>query len=171
MPLYDPNAQPLPAPAAPDQWQDLARESIKFHEGFSASPYLDTVGKRTIGWGHLIRDTDPEAALLPSALISDARASELFEQDFGNALSDAYALVPQFDSLSPELKIALTDMAFNLGRERLSGFSNLLGEVTSGAPDPAAVAQHMQDSKWARQTGRRSKGLVGMVLGGPVPGQ
>ena len=151
-------------------WREGARQSIKFHEGFSASPYRDTEGFRTVGWGHLLTPDDAEYLLPESASISLERAEDLFEQDFQRAIGDAMALVPTFGRLDAPIKIALTDMAFNLGRSRLGDFKNLLAELSLQNPRRSAVAEHMLDSKWARQTGRRPGGLVDLIMGGPIPG-
>jgi len=52
---------------------------IKKHEGFSAKVYLDSLGKGTIGYGHLLtEDDDFEEGIIYDKAILEA----LFDKDF-----------------------------------------------------------------------------------------
>ena len=37
---------------------EVLKKRIRDHEGFRDTPYLDSLGKATIGYGHLITDED-----------------------------------------------------------------------------------------------------------------
>ena len=37
------------------------KDRIKLHEGFRNYVYLDSLGKRTVGYGHLCRDDEEES--------------------------------------------------------------------------------------------------------------
>jgi GH24 family phage-related lysozyme (muramidase) len=52
-------------------------------------------------------------------------------------------------------------MAFNLGRNRLSKFKNMLRYVNEG--NYIMAANEMVNSKWYGQVGRRSKELVDIM--------
>ena len=57
------------------------KESIKKHEGFRNKVYKDTLGKRTIGYGHLcVEDWWEDDKEYP-----DAQLDRVFEQDFAKA--------------------------------------------------------------------------------------
>lgn len=54
-------------------------------------------------------------------------------------------------------------MAFNLGRNRLSKFKNMISAVNEG--NYAKAADEMIDSRWYKQVGVRSKELVEIMRG------
>jgi len=63
---------------------------IKKHEGFSAKVYLDSLGKGTIGYGHLLtEDDDFEEGIIYDKDILE----ELFDKDFNKAKQGMEELV------------------------------------------------------------------------------
>ena len=76
---------------------------------------------------------------------------------------EAKHLVSDFDTLPENIQHVLVNMTFNLGGTRLSGFRRMLGCVERREWKEMAV--EMEDSRWFRQVGRRSKELQEMVLG------
>ena len=87
----------------------------------------------------------------------------MFHKDCNIAYSDACNLVLNFAGQTPTAQRVLVNMAFNLGRNRLSKFKNMLKAVNEG--DYQKAADEMVDSKWYRQVGRRSEELVEMMRG------
>ncbi len=141
-------------------WKDQAQALIKTHEGLRLKPYNDSVGVLTIGWGHNMLSPNTRSALaavgakLPIVRLSEAQAQLLFDGDFEQACEIAGELVPSFETLSDSQKAALTDMAFNLGIGRMSGFHDMLHAIE--AKDWPAASKAMLLSKWAAQVGNRA---------------
>jgi len=87
---------------------DLAK-LLKKHEGYSSKPYLDTVGKLTIGWGRNIDDKG----------ISEIEAELLLGNDILEVIGQCDREFDWFDELDETRKIVVLNMAFNLG---INGF-------------------------------------------------
>ena len=127
---------------------------LKRHEGFRSKPYTDTVDKLTIGYGRNLDDMG----------ISEAEADAMLSADIRRAQADVRAVLspdgpmdprdPRAGGLGAFRWAALVNMAFNLGRTRLSGFKNIIAAVEAGDWDRAA--DEALDSRWARQVGHRS---------------
>jgi GH24 family phage-related lysozyme (muramidase) len=86
---------------------------------------------------------------------------DVFHKDCDVAYKDACALVLNFAGQAPDAQRVLVNMAFNLGRNRLSKFKNMLRYVNEG--NYLMAANEMIDSKWYTQVGRRSKELVDIM--------
>ncbi len=93
----------------------FAMEMIKEHEGLRLDKYLDSKGLPTIGYGHLIDESDPDLMDMPlGETISQERADELFERDFNEHLFAAQK-IPGFFKASKRQQAALIDLTFNMG--------------------------------------------------------
>lgn len=101
-------------------------------------PYPDSVGKPTIGYGHLLEKGIP----------SDI-AMMLFNADIADALDDVRHCFSCYDTLSRPRQLVLVSMAFNLGRAKLAKFVRFIGAVHLGHWEEAA--DHLLDSKAARE--------------------
>ena len=130
---------------------------IAMHEGKRSRPYLCTADKITVGIGRNLEDKG----------LNDEEITFLFQRDLRDALHDAASLFPGFDRLSSARKVALVDMAFNLGRKRLEGFRKMRSAVDLG--DFATAAREAMDSKWYRQVGQRGERIVEMIRSGRMP--
>lgn len=126
------------------------------HESAEPRPYLDTVGKTTIGVG---RNLDDKPLKVDEVLY-------LLRNDLYDATKDAMAAVgtPVFCALSKVRQNVLIDMAFNLGLTRLMGFKRFLYHLRRGEYQTAAY--EMIDSRWYRQVGTRGIKLVEMMKKG-----
>lgn len=130
----------------------LEQQLIK-HEGLRLQPYLDTVGKWTIGVGRNLSDngiSESEALLMLRNDIATAER-ELMSQSWFNAL----------DAVRKDVMI---NMCFNIGLTRLLGFKNMIAALTVHDYDKAAT--EMLDSKWARQVGNRAIELSNIMRSG-----
>lgn len=127
---------------------DILHRELPIDEGSRAHPYRDTVGKLTIGVGRNLDDV----GLRPNEIYY------LLDNDIADAEDTARSIVDTFDQLSDERKAVLVNMAFNLGRDRLMGFAQMLQAVRDERWDDAAAA--MLDSKWAIQVGARATRLA-----------
>lgn len=123
---------------------DILRAQLRIDEGVKTHPYVDTVGKVSIGIGRNLTDVG----------INGPEMSMMFENDIASAEKTARVLVWNFDALSDARKAVVVNMAFNLGYDRLSQFKNTLSLINTGRYVNAADA--MLASKWAAQVGQRA---------------
>lgn len=141
-------------------WQTQAKLLIQAHEGLRLSPYKDQLGILTVGYGYnLLRpsaraDLAAVGAKLPIVRLSLAQAQLLFDPCFEEACNIAGELVPSFDTLTDNQKCALVDMAYNIGPNRMRGFTHMLAALAS--KDYTEAAAQMLSSKWAGQVGPRA---------------
>ena len=130
---------------------EFLREQLRHDEGVRSKPYIDTVGKVTIGVGHNLSDLG-----LPQDIIDG-----LFERDIEAAIHACAALYPNWFRIPDIKQTALVNMAFNLGQSRLSKFKRMRMAVLN--EDWPTVAAEMLDSKWARQVGDRAMRLANLM--------
>lgn len=113
---------------------------IKMFEGYSATPYKDSAGKPTIGYGHLIKSGEVFGA------VSNAQATSLLAEDVGFAEEAVNTSVkvsltqPQFD--------ALVSWVFNLGAGNFKS-STLLADINKGTDNIGIYPQFL---RWCNQT-------------------
>ena len=114
-------------------------------------PYLDTVGKLTIGVGRNLDDKG----------LSRNEALDLLQNDINDAIEDVRHCCSIYDELSRPRQLVLISMAFNMGREGLSRFIRFLDALH--ANDWERAADEMMRSKWATQVGTRATTLAAMM--------
>ena len=136
---------------------DMSRllKSVKKHEGYRNKVYLDTLGKRTVGVGHLCvedfweDDKEYEEKFLMTIL----------EHDLQTAIKGAKDLMAEhgcmdIDEVAEEIII---EMIFQLGKTGVSKFKNMW-KALSGL-DYTTAAMEMLDSRWAKQTKNRAEAM------------
>jgi len=142
------------------------RAALQQSEGFRSREYVDTVGKRTIGYGFNVSDRGEAefAALVGRAYsgeVSIAEAVRLMDGVLAKTETELLARVPWIGSVALEFPVrysVLLDMAYNMGVPTLLTFKATLAAVRDREYD--LVASHMLKSKWARQVGRRADRLA-----------
>lgn len=127
---------------------ELLKAQLRQDEGFRSKPYKDTVGKLTIGFGRNLDDNG----------ITTSEAEILLENDALEAMRDAKSLFCNFDNLPVSVKVALSNMAFNLGRSRLASFKKFRAAIERADFDTAA--SEAMDSLWARQVKKRAEKIA-----------
>lgn len=140
---------------------EVVKEDLVRHEGYVAEIYLDTEQLPTFGIGHLVTEDDMEHGWPVGTPVTDERILDVFHKDCDVAYSDACALVLNFAGQAPDAQRVLVNMAFNLGRNRLSKFKKMLKAVNEG--NYLVAANEMINSKWYSQVGNRSKELVDIM--------
>lgn len=135
-------------------WKDELAIRLNQEEGRKNKLYQDTVGKWTIGVGRNLSDRT----------ISEAVIDLMLEEDIQMAITDIKKLIPNFDQLSDNRKIVVTDMMFNMGYTTLSQFKNTLNLINHGHYEQAATA--MLQSRWAQQVGQRAIKLAELMKNG-----
>ena len=113
----------------------LAADFVKSFEagpsgGFASVAYLCPAGKKTIGWGHVIRGN--EQIKVP---LSEADAETLLHKDLTKAYDAVSALVSVL--LTESMTAALVSFVFNLGANALAT-STLLKKLNAGQYTGAA---------------------------------
>lgn len=132
----------------------IIKEDLIKHEGYKDEIYLCTASVPTFGIGHAIKESDPEYTWPIGTPVEKDRIDSAFEADFNIAYTDCCSLFLNFDSLPDQVQRVLVNMAFNIGRTRLSRFKNLIKAVNEGNWPKAA--DEMVDSVWYNQVGNRS---------------
>lgn len=124
---------------------------IKEFEGFRAKRYLCPAGKWTIGYGHVI--VDSERITLWNAELTEEQATKLLIKDLDRFESAVRSMVTvpltqgQFD--------ALVSFAYNLGEAKLRS-STLLKLLNAGDYDGA----RKQINRWVYSNGKKLDGLI-----------
>ena len=133
------------------------KEEIKADEGYKNEIYLDHLSLKTLGVGHLIKETDPEYGLEVGTHIDDERVNELFEQDLNVTIDECTYLYEDFYILPEEAQLIIANMMFNLGRPRLSRFLKMKKHIDNR--DFKSASLEMKNSKWYRQVTNRAERL------------
>lgn len=133
-------------------------EQLKIDEGVKYAVYSDTLGFLTFGIGHLITKNDPEYGKPDGTPVSEERVKEAFAADLETVLKDVYAWSSDCNTWPSEVKEIICNMMFNLGRNRMNGFTKLKAAVQ--ARDWESAVDEMADSKWARQVKGRATRLI-----------
>ena len=120
-------------------------------EGCKTEVYLCSEGIPTAGIGHALY-ADEEMPVGTDVDMEQVLA--WFKEDVDEAVADCCALFLNFASLPDQVQRVLVNMAFNLGRGRLSKFKKLITAVNEGNWQKAA--DEMVDSRWYNQVGNRS---------------
>lgn len=123
---------------------------IKKCEGYKPTPYVDTTGNVTIGWGHN----------LGSRPLTLAECQVIFDTDLSIAKNDLEKCA-WYHTLPPGVQNALVNMCFNLGIERLLKFSVMISYLMEH--DYTNAAKAALESEWARQVGQRAKDVALMI--------
>ena len=135
---------------------DKLLESVKRHEGYRNKVYLDTLGKRTVGGGHLCVENFWED-------------DKEYEEDFlmGILEKDLQSAIDQADDMCKDLKISsdakilIIEMIFQLGGNGVSKFRKMWQALQQDPPDYAEASVQMLDSRWAKQTPNRAQEMAG----------
>ncbi len=130
------------------------RAQLIGHEGLKLTPYVDSVGKLTIGVGRNLTDVG----------ISPHEALEFLDHDIDAAIAGIQKALPWTSRLDAVRFRVLIDMAFNLGVTGLLGFRRMLAALQ--ADDYGRAADEMVQSAWVRQVGARALRLAEMMRTG-----
>ena len=89
-------------------------DQIKRQEGLRLTTYVDTLGNRSIGYGH--------TPAFPGQTITEAEADSWLMQDLNAAQTDLLTALPWCFSLSVPRYCVLWSMTFNMGIAHLLEF-------------------------------------------------
>jgi GH24 family phage-related lysozyme (muramidase) len=134
---------------------DLAKVKalITLHEGLKAFPYVDTVGKITIGVGHNLTDKG----------LSAKQIDFILGDDIVDTLVFLASHCPWFAALDEVRQRAIIDLTFDI-QGKLLGFKNMITALEGSEWNVAST--ELLNSTFARQTGKRATDLAHMILTG-----
>tara|TARA_A100000172_G_C3020566_1_gene102943 strand:- start:258 stop:713 length:456 start_codon:yes stop_codon:yes gene_type:complete len=140
------------------------RDRVKSHEGCVLEPYDDSLGKLTVGIGHLVQAHERKRFQL-GVKITQEEADELFDIDLNRAAAGADELIIKnigdHDDLPQVIQEVLVEMVFQLGATGVKQFRNMWASLKE--KDWPMAAMHMKDSRWRKQTKKRCEHLSKMV--------
>ena len=134
-------------------------ESVKKHEGYRNKVYLDTLGKRTVGVGHLCVEDFWE----DEKEYEEKFLMEILAEDLQNAIKGARELKEEhsctdIDEIAQEI---IVEMVFQLGKNGVSKFRNMWKALAE--KNYIGASFEMLDSKWAKQTPNRAKSMAELM--------
>ncbi len=144
-------------------FMDALVADLKRDEGERLRPYVDTVGKITIGVGHNLTDLGISQAISDALLAEDIAGAEW--------LLDTY--FTWWRTLDEPRQLVVLNLAFNLGprreqperiaaRKGLLAWTATMGHIQAG--DYLAAAESLLgNQKWVGQVGKRAKRLADML--------
>ena len=117
------------------------------NEGWDNNVYMDSLGKPTIGVGHLIRAGENFTGGL-----TNEEVIALFYKDFDKH-AEGTAKTPGFAEANASAQAAMIDLGFNMGTGILTKYKSLKNKIGGG--DYASAASQLRGWKWATQVGPR----------------
>ena len=134
-------------------------QSVKKHEGYRNKVYLDTLGKRTVGVGHLcVEDFWEDDKEYEERFLMDILA-----EDLQNAIKGARELKEEYDctDIDEIAQEILVEMVFQLGKTGVSKFKNMWKALSE--KNYIGASYEMLDSRWAKQTPNRAKAMADLM--------
>ena len=141
---------------------DDLKARVRFHEGVRTQMYLDSLGKATIGIGHLIKPHERER-YAEGVEISMDEVEELFEMDLNRAAAGAESLIKECigHDLPPHIEEVILEMVYQLGTQGVRNFKKFWKALR--IKDWKTAASEMKDSRWHKQTTKRCESLAEIV--------
>jgi len=141
---------------------DELRARIQDSEGLRTSMYLDSLGKATIGIGHLIQPHEEER-FKEGVEISMEEINELFDMDLNRAAAGAESLIEECvgHNIPEEAEHVILEMVFQLGTNGVRKFRKMWKAIR--VKDWKTASLEMKDSRWHQQTPRRCEELAEII--------
>jgi GH24 family phage-related lysozyme (muramidase) len=140
---------------------DEVIERIRDHEGYRNTVYLDSLGRKTVGWGHLCVEDHWEE----DKEYEEDYLMEIFEGDLREACVNADSLIYKNITseviLDDSIEHVLVEMVFQLGIGGVGKFQKMWKALNEGNNEEAA--NQMLDSRWHSQTPARAEYLAEIV--------
>ena len=135
---------------------DRVLESVKKHEGYRNKVYLDTLGKRTVGVGHLCVEDFWE----DDKEYEEKFLMEILQKDLQQAIRGARSLMEEHDcaDIDEQAEEILIEMVFQLGMTGVSKFKKMWKALAE--KNYIGASYEMLDSRWSKQTPNRAKSMA-----------
>ena len=130
---------------------DKLMESVKKHEGYRNKVYLDSLGKRTIGYGHLC----VEDKWVDGWEYSQVELENVLKEDLQYAINQGEGMCKDL-KISDDAKFLIIEMIFQLGSAGVQKFRNMWKALKEDPPNYFEAHVQMLDSRWAKQTPNRA---------------
>lgn len=127
-------------------------------EGVKLAPYSDSLGHKTIGVGHLVKDGESFKSITPE------KAGFLLAGDIKIAENELNNVYPRWRELDDVRQRAMLNLMFNLGEYRFSKMKTFLAAMD--CKDYHHAANTLKRYKWCKQVGRRCPIIVEMIRNG-----
>ena len=134
------------------------QHELAIAEGCKLEIYLDHLGYKTVGIGHLITEDDELYGFEVGTTVSQEHVDDLFHEDIQRTVRDCELLYSDFNDFPEEAQLCIANMCFQLGRPRLSKFKKM--KAAGDNRDWAEASRQMLDSRWAKQTPNRAMRLA-----------
>jgi lysozyme len=138
---------------------EAIKTRIKIHEGYRDTVYEDSLGKATIGYGHLVtyKDKFEEGKEYPKEQLE-----KLFDKDFDNAKEqmDFFCKANDLD-ICDTAKGILIEMIFQLGIGNVNKFKAMTKALKE--KNYKNAGDEMIASKWYSQTKERCQTLADLM--------
>ena len=129
------------------------KDQLLRHEGLKLKPYVDSVGKITIGIGHNLTDKG----------LTLTQVNAIFLDDVNDTLAFISKHFPWWNVLNDTRQRAIFDLVFNMGGEILT-FKKMLAAIEVG--DWTTAAAELLNSHYATQVGKRAHDVAAMLWTG-----
>ena len=136
-------------------YEELKSE-IKEHEGYRDTVYLDSLSKRTVGFGHLCVEDHWE----DGKQYDKEYLEEIFEKDFNIALTDANKIL-EGKPVNHIAREVIIELVFNIGMPRTKKFVKCLAALDN--EDYNEAGNQILDSLYAKQVPARAGKLSGKM--------
>lgn len=122
-------------------------------EGYQPEVYEDSLGKLTIGFGHLVSKGEDYSKITPH------KAVKMLREDYELASNSVDRYYPWAEG---DVRLVLINMTYQMGTGGVKKFQNTVNYLQSGEYDLAAG--EMLTSTWAKQTPLRASRLAGRIM-------
>ena len=152
---------------------DKLIERVKKHEGYRTSPYKDTVGKWTVGYGRNLEDNPLDVMEVlklfshvefKSTVNAEMFFEDLLIRDIRKHTEEIESKLAMFPMCDQDEQTVLIDMAFNLGVPTLLQFKGMLHAIDND--DKVEAAVELLDSRYAEQVKTRAVDNAKLLAGG-----
>lgn len=122
-----------------DRLTERVKRRLRDEEGLKLSPYPDTEGLLTIGYGWCLQRS-------PMRVVE---AEFRLTNDVSQELSECIRYVPGFAEMSEARQEVFVDMTHQMGIQGVMGFRRMIGAVRIG--DWERASEELLDSKYAKE--------------------
>ena len=130
---------------------DKLMESVKKHEGFKDYVYLDSLSKRTVGFGHLCVENHWE----DGKKYDKEYLERILKEDLQYAINQGEGMCKDL-KISDDAKFLIIEMIFQLGSAGVQKFRKMWEALKEDPPNYKEASVQMLDSRWAKQTPARA---------------
>ena len=140
-------------------------DNLKFHEGFAARIYRDSLGYETIGYGFKVDCLERDELLLndnKAAPMSKEVAEQILILKIKKLRPRVFSALGWLEAKPLPVQECVLEMAYQMGLEKLLTFKNTLKFIELGEYQKAY--ENGLQSLWAKQTPARARDVLGMLL-------